>query len=198
MPQQQDPENVQPDGKQGDGERTFTQQEIDAIVADRLARERQKYADYGDLQQKAAKLAELEEAQKSELQKAQEAETKARLEAQKAMEKANHRLVQAEFISVASRYGVAHPEDAFSLADRSLVQVDDDGRIDGVEQAVKTLVEAGRLPMTGRPQAANLNGGAGNHERPADKAKALTAEESAMARKLGLTDEEYQKAKNKE
>lgn len=35
--------------------RTFTQAEVNAIVADRLARERAKYADYDDLKSKAAK-----------------------------------------------------------------------------------------------------------------------------------------------
>ena len=35
--------------------RTFTQDEVNAIVADRLARERAKYADYEDLKGKAAK-----------------------------------------------------------------------------------------------------------------------------------------------
>lgn len=40
-------------GSQGDG-RTFSQADLDRIVADRVARERAKYADYGDLKRKAA------------------------------------------------------------------------------------------------------------------------------------------------
>jgi hypothetical protein len=36
------------------GGKTFTQQEVDAIVRDRLTRERAKYADYDDLKTKAA------------------------------------------------------------------------------------------------------------------------------------------------
>lgn len=51
-------------------ERTFTQAEVDAIVGDRLKRDRAKYADYDDIKAKAAKFDELEEASKSELQKA--------------------------------------------------------------------------------------------------------------------------------
>ena len=35
--------------------RTFTQDEVNAIVADRLARERAKYADYDDLKAQAGK-----------------------------------------------------------------------------------------------------------------------------------------------
>ena len=47
-------------------ERTFTQAEVDAIVGDRLKRDRAKYSDYDDLKAKAAKFDELEEANKSE------------------------------------------------------------------------------------------------------------------------------------
>lgn len=52
--------------------KTFTQEELDKIVGERLQRERQKYADYDDLKTKAAKFDEQEEANKSELQKATE------------------------------------------------------------------------------------------------------------------------------
>ena len=51
-------------------EKTFTQADVDKIVSDRLQRERQKYPDYEDLKAKAAKLDELEEANKTALQKA--------------------------------------------------------------------------------------------------------------------------------
>lgn len=52
--------------------KTFTQAELDAIVADRLARERAKYPDYEALKDKAAKYDAAEQAGKSELQKATE------------------------------------------------------------------------------------------------------------------------------
>lgn len=51
-------------------EKTFTQAEVDAIVGDRLKRDRQKYADYDTLKEKADKFDAMEEANKSELQKA--------------------------------------------------------------------------------------------------------------------------------
>lgn len=52
--------------------RTFSQDEVNAIVGKRLAEEKVKYADYDDLKAKAAKFDEAEEANKSELQKATE------------------------------------------------------------------------------------------------------------------------------
>ncbi len=58
------------DGQQAG--KTFTQAELDAIIADRLGRERQRYADYEDLKKAAAKLKEIEDASKGEAQKLQE------------------------------------------------------------------------------------------------------------------------------
>lgn len=52
--------------------RTFTQDEVNAIVGKRLAEEKGKYADYEEIKAKAAKFDEAEEANKSELQKAVE------------------------------------------------------------------------------------------------------------------------------
>lgn len=57
-------------------EKTFTQAQVDAIVGDRLAREKARYSDYDELKEAAAKYAELEEASKSELQKALESAEK--------------------------------------------------------------------------------------------------------------------------
>lgn len=57
----------------GEGQtRTFTQDEVNAIVGKRVAEEKGKYSDYEDLKAKAAKYDEAEEASKSELQKAME------------------------------------------------------------------------------------------------------------------------------
>ena len=53
----------------GEMKKTLTQAEIDAIVEERLAREKKKYADYGDLKKAAAELAELKKSQMSELEK---------------------------------------------------------------------------------------------------------------------------------
>ena len=55
-----------------EGQKTFTQAELDSIVADRLKRERAKYEGFEELKSKAAKFDELEETRKSELQKATE------------------------------------------------------------------------------------------------------------------------------
>jgi len=65
-------------------DRTFTQAELDQIIAKRLS----KYSDYDDAKTKAAEFDKLAEAQKTELQKAQERAEKAETAAQDALRKA--------------------------------------------------------------------------------------------------------------
>lgn len=51
-------------------EKTFTQAEVDAIIGDRLQRERSKYSDYTQLKEKADLYDQYQEQSKTELQKA--------------------------------------------------------------------------------------------------------------------------------
>jgi len=146
-------------GNQPEGERTFTQAELDALIRDRLARERGK---------------------KNE-----------------AIARANERLIKAEFIAAASRLQVKHPADAFALADRDAIEVTEGGKVVGVKEAVEKLVENGRLPLVGKPKAPDLDGGAGSGERAGDS-KSLSEEEKRIAKKMGLTPEQYAAAKKKE
>lgn len=55
----------------GNGDYTppATQADLDKIISDRLSRERAKFADYEDLKAKAGRLAEIDEASKTESQK---------------------------------------------------------------------------------------------------------------------------------
>ena len=84
-------------------ERTFTQAELDAIVQDRLKRDRQKYADYEDVKAKAAKFDELEEAAKSDLQKATERADALQAKLDAMQEAETQRLMRAD---VAKEVGV--------------------------------------------------------------------------------------------
>lgn len=69
-------------------QRTFTQDEVNAIVNDRLGREKAKYSDYDALKEKASKFDQLEEANKTELQKITDKATALESEL-KALKKAN-------------------------------------------------------------------------------------------------------------
>jgi len=66
-------EGGQEQGQGGDGEDGFkpitSQDELNATLSDRLARERAKFADYNDLKAKAQQFDDLQQASKSEAQK---------------------------------------------------------------------------------------------------------------------------------
>lgn len=53
-------------------EKTFTQDELNQILSERLKREREKYEDYDSLKEKAERFDQIQEDAKSELQKATE------------------------------------------------------------------------------------------------------------------------------
>jgi multidrug efflux pump subunit AcrA (membrane-fusion protein) len=187
-------ENAQSGGKQDDI-RMFTQAELDAVVTDRLARERkkatEKYADYEALKEKASRLDEIEKAQLSELEQAQQRAAEADARAEQALRSANERLILAEVVAEASKLGALNPRDAYRLLEEGDVKVED-GKVVGAESAVKSLVDAGRLVMR-RPSAPDLDAGKGSGEREKEKKPESTADQEEMARKLGVSIEEYMK-----
>ena len=68
-------------------------------------------------------------------------------------------------------------------------------RPSGVEEAVKALVDGGRLVMAKRTAPA-LDGGAGSGDPPSGGTP-LTLEEQQAAKKMHLTPEQYAAAKKK-
>jgi hypothetical protein len=185
-------------GKQAEEVRAFTQQELDRIVAERLARQKQQYADYAELKDKATKWAAYEEAQKTEAQKQQELLTKLQLERDNALQVANDRLIRAAFLAESAKLGVLHPGDVYALADLAGVAIDERGIVQGATEAVKAVVDAGRVPLqaqtiagTARQQPGKLDGGAGTGNKRTDATATLTDEELAIAQRLGINPEKY-------
>lgn len=133
----------------------MTQEEFDAKIEERLARERKKYAGFDEMKTKLAELEKAEEdrqkasmtekerleAERDEaLKKVDEAEDKSA----KALESANQRLIKAEFRLIARSADVNIRSDAldaaFRLADFSAVKVDEDGNVIGVKEAATSLI----------------------------------------------------------
>ncbi|WP_433651037.1 hypothetical protein ACQP2C_32515 [Micromonospora zamorensis] len=88
MTEQQGGQNGgQQDGSTPPEPKPFTpitsQDDLNRIIADRVSRERGKFADYGDLKAKAGRLDEIEQANKSEIERANDRVTKAEAEAAK-------------------------------------------------------------------------------------------------------------------
>jgi hypothetical protein len=135
--------------------KSFTQEEIDKIVADRIARERKKldkFADYDEIKTKLSEFTKAEEERKqsemTEVERLQAQLDKLAKQAQEAeetksktLENANKRLVKSEFKVLAKDLGVRKDalDDAFVLADMSGVEIDDDGNVSGVKEALETL-----------------------------------------------------------
>lgn len=99
-------EQQQDDG--GKPERTFTQDDLDKAVRDRLNREKAKYADYGDLKAKADQYDELTAAQKTAEQRAAE-------DLAKAQKAAADALAEAVRYKAAGKAGIDPESDDFAL-----------------------------------------------------------------------------------
>lgn len=132
--------------------KTFTQAELDEMIAKRLDRERKKFADYDEIKTKAseyeAKLEEQRLAEMSEKERAEELakkfetelnELKAQLDAK---EKAiREQAIKNEFIKVATSANIVDIDAAIALSDLSAVSLDENGAVVGVADAISTLVE---------------------------------------------------------
>lgn len=139
--------------------KTLTQDEVDRIIQERVARERAKYADYDDLKAKAEKADELEAEGQSELEKARSAaekaaqgQTAAEQKATEALQQAQETVRRAAVVMEAAKAGAVDPEDvhallsargfAFTKDDKKLeVTIGDDGQVTGAEEVVNAFLE---------------------------------------------------------
>lgn len=184
-------------------EKSFTQAELDALIADRLGRERKKFADYDDIKTKLTALEQAEEERRkadlSETERLQAEKAAAEKKAQEAEDgktaavtAANQRLINAEFKSIARDKNV--PADrlaaALKLADLTGAKVDDEGNVTGVAEAVDALLaENAYLAAETKPKEIGKPSG-GDGGDPADKTKEQLLKEAAdKARRTGKPED---------
>lgn len=179
------PEGQTPEEVQAELERTRTALK----AANKEAADRRKKIDAYEKAEEERKTAEL-----SEVDKLKAENDRLTKENEEAAKRAKSVLIRAAFVAEAAKAGAAYPEDVYRLADHAAVECDDEGTVTGVADAVKVLVEAGRVPMSGKPPAPDLNGGAGGGSRSHGAMK-LTPEELEAARRFNITPEKY--AENK-
>jgi hypothetical protein len=162
-----------------------TQAEFDRIIADRLKREREKFADYGDLKRKAGEYDKVVEAQKTAEQKATDAANAAEKRAQEALERVARAEVKAALTGI-----VDSPDD---IADDLNISrfLTDNGEVDGDKvAALKAKYEALRPPERRSP-APNPAQGANGSKPPTrqltrDALKGMSPEDIAKADEDGL------------
>lgn len=135
--------NPQDDGSKGGEGKTFTQDELDNIINDRLKREKKKYegidvAEYKKLKKAAEDKAE---AEKTELEKAKNKLDLLEKEKENTLNLANKRLILAEFKVLAKEKGIKYVNDAYKLADLSTIEVKEDGSIEGLDEIVDGIIK---------------------------------------------------------
>lgn len=143
-------------GKQADEFKPITsQEEFERTLGKRLERERAKFADYDDLKSKAAKLAEIEERDKSELQRATE-------RAEAAERRATEHERQAKAASIAAETGVPV---------EMIIGSSEDEMRSSADRLAKWRDEGGRRP----PPVKSTRSGATKSSSPADRKEAAAA-----------------------
>jgi hypothetical protein len=178
------------DPPEGDPPKSFSQADVDRIVAERVKRVKLTApADYDDLKAKATKLDEIEAASRSDLEKAQEAQRRADERATAAEARANETARRHAIEREASKQKAADPDDIFAVLQttpkyRDMVTMDDDGQVTGVDEAVKAILadKPHLVGKTSTPAGDGDGGSRGGGE--AQKPKTL---EDAVSRALTKT-----------
>jgi len=190
--QSTDTETTPADSGTVGAEAKFTQEQVDAFFAERLEREKRKlakkYADYDVLKKQADELAQLREAEKSELEKLADKlaeEQKARMEAENL---ATERLIRAEIQSQAASLGFVSPAHAWALLDLADINVDAEGKVAGVVEALEALAKEHPY-LLGKVSAPDIDArkGAGQRTSPVR----LSPDEARAAEELNMTPEAY-------
>lgn len=132
------PETVANDDKQTEA-KTFTQPEIDRIIAARLDQERKKYADYDTVKAELAKLKTSVQTPAPEVN-ADQRLTALETQSQTLTKRNQELTIEAAIVKQAATIGL-DPAAAAKLVDTSKLSVGDDGNVTGIEDAVKAVAE---------------------------------------------------------
>lgn len=157
------------DKGKGDFKPITSQDEFDRALSARLAREREKFADYDDLKAAKVEYDKLLDAAKSEQEKAVEA---ARNEGKtEALTVANDRLIAAEARALAAEAKFASPAVVVRAIDLSGVKVNADGSVDtaAIKAKLDEAKESGGFVINdgpSKPRSDKSQGGGGTDDAP--------------------------------
>ena len=171
-----------------------SQEQFDRMIQERIARVKSTPpADYEELRQAAARLAEIEAQNQTELERATQERDAARQELESLRESAREARLRAAILGEAAKADrrVIDPEAVVLMLDRSTLELDTDGNPTNVAKAMDSLLEArpylvapqgGVRPAPGADQGARPR--AANQVSEAELA-AMTPEQIVQARKDG-------------
>ena len=190
--------------------KTFSQEEMNEAIKSRLERERKKFADYDEIktkldeflnqdeERKRAELTEIERYQK-DLEKIAGERDAIKNQITEWQSKFQQQAITNEFIKVASSLNVQYVDDAYKLADLSAVTVGEDGKVEGVEDIVKALVEHKPF-LVAQKQPQKLGEPTGGNKDTSDKTSEQLLEEArAKAQRTGRIEDKvaFAELKNK-
>lgn len=163
--------------------KTFTQDELNAIVADRVARA--KPADYDDLKAKAEEFDKIAEAQKTDLQKAQEAAEVRKQERDSARSELTRTQRIAEIRIEALKQGADEELVMALLANDATIKVEN-GQVVGAKEAVEQLIERKPNLKTGGTRTSSGEFGGNDQSTVAERIAALEAKGDKDSRREAL------------
>lgn len=154
-------------------EKTFTQEDINRILAEEKRKHKAQYADYDQLKAAADELAKIKESQLSETEKLQKELERVKAAAQQAETIAKETRVKSALIAAAAKLNFNDPADAYQLVNRAAIEFDDAGEPKNADALVKELAESRKyLIKSTNPALATFNpagGGNGVTETDAQK-----------------------------
>lgn len=176
---------------------TFTQEQVNTMVANTRREAETKFRDYADLKKKADELENLRHANLTK----EEQLTAELLTARTDLAASNSRsdaLQLENAISLrASEKGFANAGDALALVNRSSIVRSDAGEVVGIDDALDALLESSPyLRKSDKPNAPNLNGGpreAGNAPVSLSDGQRMTAHKLFSEMSHAEAEAEYAK-----
>lgn len=167
---------------------TMSQADLDALIVKAKGQVKKQYADYDETKAELARLKAVEDAAakaalteterlQTERDEASTKATQAEERATKAQEQANARIINTEIKSIARALNANDPGDILALLDKSVITIDDNGDVVGIDEAVKALKEA-KPWMFKQAVGADASGGSNPNKNPS--ANELTAKEKEL------------------
>lgn len=163
--------------------RVFTQEEVNSLLAGEKRRLLADQPDLAELRDKAKKFDELDAASKSELEREKARADAAEKRATDALNASKQIALSAAITTAATKAGAIDPDAVLALIAKDSVTIGDDGRVTGVDEAVKALLESKPYLVGKQPPTPPAGGDGGHRGGPPTPGQLTQADLDEMVRK---------------